>query len=258
MHLTPTQIAQVTDQDSAAIARTWPLVVDALTARGIDTRNVEIGAAATIAVECPPWTPIREWGELSALEATYGLYYGRGLVQLTWSGNYRDAGAALGLDLAGEPDLALDPVVAARIFAWYMDTHETAAYAQAGNWIDVRRSVNGWVTTPNGWRPFVDFVDALLVMPEAPPPLPPLYCLYRVTTAQCLRAGSDATSARGYLMLPHWECIADGPVSGAWVHVVDLTGKQTGWMAKEHISYEGRTVPLPHGYVPRDNVRIRP
>lgn len=247
MHLTPAQIAQVTDQDAAAIAHTWPRVVAALEARGIDTRNVEIGAAATIAVECPPWTPIPEWGELSALQATYGLYYGRGLIQLTWAGNYRAAGAALGLDLAGEPDLALDPVVAARVFAWYMDTHETAAYAQAGNWIDARRSVNGWVTTPNGWHPFIDYVDALLTLPEILPPLPPLYCLYRVTTAQALRDKPDAASGRGPLMLTGWECVADGPTAPGWVHVVDLTGRKSGWMDARHIRYEGRNIPLPKG-----------
>lgn len=43
------------------------------------------------------------------------VYYGRGLVQLTWERNYRKAGEVLGLDLVGNPDLALDPAVSARL-----------------------------------------------------------------------------------------------------------------------------------------------
>lgn len=49
-------------------------------------------------------------------------YAGRGLVQLTGTKNYRDAGKFLGLDLIGNPDLALDPVNAARILIWGMET----------------------------------------------------------------------------------------------------------------------------------------
>ncbi len=248
MYLSPLHIAQVTHAPLDAIERTWPLVIAALGTRGIDTRLVEIGAAATIAVECPPWVPIREWGDLSTLEATYGAYYGRGLIQLTWEGNYAAAGAALGLDLAGAPDLALDPVVAARVFAWYIDTHKTVAYAKAGDWINARRSVNGYVPVPNGWHPFIDYVEALLASPVAPPP--PLYCLYRVIVPQALRARPDAGSARGPLMLAAWECVADGPTAPGWIHVVDLSGRKTGWMARAHLHYENRTVPLPHGYTP--------
>lgn len=43
------------------------------------------------------------------------VYYGRGLVQLTWIENYRKIGLALGLDLVGNPELACDPSVAVRI-----------------------------------------------------------------------------------------------------------------------------------------------
>ena len=47
------------------------------------------------------------------------VYYGRGLVQLTWKANYDKASAALGLiddrDLVRHPDMALDSLVSARI-----------------------------------------------------------------------------------------------------------------------------------------------
>jgi putative chitinase len=43
------------------------------------------------------------------------VYYGRGLVQLTWEKNYAKMGGLLGIDLVNDPDLALDPPTAASI-----------------------------------------------------------------------------------------------------------------------------------------------
>jgi putative chitinase len=69
--------------------------------------------------------PVRETGQ--GVGKDYGIvdpetgnvFYGRGLVQLTWKDNYRKASAALGLiedrDLLWYPDLALDSLVSARI-----------------------------------------------------------------------------------------------------------------------------------------------
>jgi len=45
----------------------------------------------------------------------YWPYYGRGYVQLTWQSNYKHYARKLGLDLVGNPDLALDPEIAAVI-----------------------------------------------------------------------------------------------------------------------------------------------
>lgn len=47
-------------------------------------------------------------------------FRGRGVVQLTGRANYRAAGAALGLDLEGNPDLVLEPDTAAQVAAWFM------------------------------------------------------------------------------------------------------------------------------------------
>jgi hypothetical protein len=43
------------------------------------------------------------------------VYYGRGASQLTWLANYRTFGRLLGLDLVGDPDLALVPATSAAI-----------------------------------------------------------------------------------------------------------------------------------------------
>lgn len=43
------------------------------------------------------------------------VYYGRGLVQLTWLDNYRKMSQITGIDLVANPDRALEPAVAAKI-----------------------------------------------------------------------------------------------------------------------------------------------
>jgi len=46
----------------------------------------------------------------------YGhVYYGRGLVQLTWLHNYRNSSADAGVDLVKNPDAMLDPRISARV-----------------------------------------------------------------------------------------------------------------------------------------------
>lgn len=49
-------------------------------------------------------------------------FAGRGLVQLTGTTNYRNAGKYLGIDLIANPDLALDPAIATKILIWGMQT----------------------------------------------------------------------------------------------------------------------------------------
>jgi hypothetical protein len=46
-------------------------------------------------------------------------YRGRGFIQLTGDFNYRAAGEFLGLDLVGDPDLAINPLASSAIAAWY-------------------------------------------------------------------------------------------------------------------------------------------
>lgn len=49
--------------------------------------------------------------------STGHVYYGRGLIQITWGGNYRRVGDAIGVNLYADPDEALKPLIAARIAA---------------------------------------------------------------------------------------------------------------------------------------------
>jgi len=70
-------------------------------------------------------------------------YKGRGPIQLTGRANYRAAGRALGIDLEGNPSRAKDPDVAFRIAGWYWNSRNLNTYADAGNFREVTRRING-------------------------------------------------------------------------------------------------------------------
>ena len=145
----------------------WPNIVAALAEFGIDSPAMEIAVAATVAVETGIFAPIRErhaspdkHPALWALQNQYwpSGFYGRGFVQLTWRGNYLDAGEGLGVDLVGNPDLALEPVIAARVLAYFFKSRNIQTPANAGDWKKVRRLVNGGT---NGLETFLKFVTRL-------------------------------------------------------------------------------------------------
>ena len=72
-------------------------------------------------------------------------YKGRGPIQLTGRANYRAAGAALGLDLEGNPFRAADPDVAFRSAGWYWRSRGLNALADLGDagFDEITRRVNG-------------------------------------------------------------------------------------------------------------------
>ena len=60
--------------------------------------------------------PVKEAGSLKYLQSkAYYPYIGYGYVQLTWESNYKRIGKLIGVDLLSKPELALDPVIAAKI-----------------------------------------------------------------------------------------------------------------------------------------------
>ena len=150
------------------VEASWPLIQAALDEFGIRSDLVEIAAAATIGVECPSWTPVRELHanptrqpELWAVQNKYwpSGFYGRGFIQTTWKDNYAKLGAALGLDLVADPDQLLDPKTSARALAFFFKTHGVAAHADAQDWRGVRLRVNGGY---NGWDLFNHYTGLLL------------------------------------------------------------------------------------------------
>jgi len=81
-------------------------------------------------------------------------YYGRGYVQLTWKSNYAKAGEKLGVDLVGNPDLAMNAALAGRIMregmtgGWFSgkrlsDYLPSSGTATREQYMDARRIING-------------------------------------------------------------------------------------------------------------------
>jgi predicted chitinase len=80
-------------------------------------------------------------------------YCGRGYVQLTWKVNYAKAGQKLGVDLVGNPDLAMDRDIAGLILrhgmkeGWFTGksfaSYLPAGVATAAQFTAARRIING-------------------------------------------------------------------------------------------------------------------
>jgi hypothetical protein len=115
-------IARVTDCPEANVREHWPRIARALAARGLWERPNARGVLATVAIEtASTMLPLHEYGTPADWSKYSGgpAYAGRGFIQLTHDYGYRAAGQALGLDLVRQPDLALQPDIAADILAWF-------------------------------------------------------------------------------------------------------------------------------------------
>lgn len=73
-------------------------------------------------------------------------YKGRGPIQLTGRNNYRDAGKALHIDLEGHPQRAGDLDVGFRIAGWFWTRRGLNALADAGEFREITRRINGGYT----------------------------------------------------------------------------------------------------------------
>lgn len=78
-------------------------------------------------------------------------FRGRGLIQITGRTNYREVGAALGIDLEATPETLEMAKYAALSAAWFWNKHGINAYADAGDFDGVCDLVNrGHKTRPIG------------------------------------------------------------------------------------------------------------
>lgn len=80
-------------------------------------------------------------------------YYGRGKVQITWPDNYKRLGRHLGIDLYGNPDLALDMTISAKILVQGM---KYGLFVK-GHTLD--RYFNDTETDPVGARHMINGID---------------------------------------------------------------------------------------------------
>lgn len=73
-------------------------------------------------------------------------YRGRGMIHLTGRDNYARYGDELGLDLVGNPDRAAELDVAAQVTAAYWRQHRLNELADARDFREVTRAINGAAT----------------------------------------------------------------------------------------------------------------
>ena len=144
----PAELAGITNGNIEGIRANWPLIANAMAARGIWDRDNAAAVAATVAIETAhTFEPVREafWmsEEWRKDNLRYYPWYGRGFIQLTWESNYKAAGEDLGLNLVDNPDTAMSPMNAAAILAWFWETHFLPQFARRHDWREVRRRVQG-------------------------------------------------------------------------------------------------------------------
>ena len=170
--LKPVQIAAALGCSVQAVRANWPPILEALSLHGIDDLPCQIAVLATVGTEVGSFQPINEFGGPAYFTKMYegrkdlgnvrqgdgSRYHGRGYIQVTGRANYRTYGKKLGVPLEDQPDLALQPDVAAKVLAAYFADHGIAKLAAAGDWQGVRRAVNGGL---NGWDRFSSLVEGL-------------------------------------------------------------------------------------------------
>ncbi|HET6954453.1 MAG TPA: glycoside hydrolase family 19 protein, partial [Acidimicrobiales bacterium] len=98
--------------DEAKVVEGLPALNAAMMRAGISTPARKAAFLATLRSESGFRFDASEYGNDSR-------YRGRGFIQLTGRSNYRAAGEFLGLDLAGDPDLATNGLVSPLVAAWY-------------------------------------------------------------------------------------------------------------------------------------------
>jgi hypothetical protein len=184
--------SQVDPENRSNVETTWNLIRDSLSALKITSPGNLIGVAATVLTETAhTFKPIKEFGNGKYFIKNYWdnvptkqrlgnirlsdsfTYCGRGFVQITGRNNYSHMAGYLGVALLDHPDLALDPINAAKILAYYWAEHGSANFCRMIEqawpdpdygpdyleycWKQVRRSVNGGL---NGWNSFAQALKA--------------------------------------------------------------------------------------------------
>lgn len=126
---------------------------DAMTEFSIDTPDREAMFLAQVAHESGGFHYVKELASGQAYEGRADLgnieqgdgirFKGRGLIQITGRNNYRECGAALGLDLVENPESLELSDLAARSAAWFWQTHGLNELADKGDFLRITKRING-------------------------------------------------------------------------------------------------------------------
>ncbi|ESA32488.1 phage-related lysozyme [Leptolyngbya sp. Heron Island J] len=166
---TPDEVSQILECPLEDCKVYLPGILAAMKKYDILDNKVLIGILATIRIETGGFKPVHEWGgesywkryeeraDLGNVNPGDGIkYHGRGYIQLTGRANYSTYGKKLGVDLEGNPDLAMDPEISALVLACYFEERGVADAAREGDWRRVRKLVNGGY---HGWDVFSKYVE---------------------------------------------------------------------------------------------------
>ena len=165
MHFQVDAIATILHAPQANVEAHWPLIVEALAGPKILDPGVEAAAIASIGAESYLFAPAKEVGSAAYFRRMYEFdralgnvepgdaskYCGRGFLPLVGRAAYARFGKLLGVYLVEQPDLALDPTVAARILAYDFMLKGVPKATAEGDWVKVRRLVHGDLA---GWKRF--------------------------------------------------------------------------------------------------------
>lgn len=143
---------------------------DAIARRMVNKLALKRGPKSAVARYAKPQPP-------------YGhVYYGRGLVQLTWMDNYKASSADAGVDLVRDPDAAMRPEVSARILIkglldgrWNGRGKGLRYYLDKGDLRNARRTVNitdKWDTIARYHKAFLSAIEAGGGVPKPSNPKP--------------------------------------------------------------------------------------
>lgn len=166
-------IASLLHAPLANVEAHWPLVQEALAALKILDAPTEAAAIATIGAESYLFAPEKEQGSEAYFRRMYEFkralgntepgdgarFCGRGFIPVRGRSEYARFGKLAGVDLVENPDLALDPAVAARILAYDFMLKAVPKAAAEGDWVKVHRLVRGDLS---GWKRFNGILIPLL------------------------------------------------------------------------------------------------
>ena len=165
MHFSADTIATILHAPLANVEAHWPLVVEALAALQILDPAVEVAAIASIGSAGYLFAPEKEQGTASYFRRVYEFdrtlgnsepgdgarYCGRGFIPLVGRAEYARFGKLVGVDLVAEPELALDPAVAARLLAYAFMLKGVPKATAEDDWVKVRQLIHGDLS---GWKRF--------------------------------------------------------------------------------------------------------
>lgn len=155
--MTPEILSQCTGATAERAELFAPFIDAAMDEFGIDTPARQAAFLAQVGHESGGLHWLTEiWGPTDAQRRYEGRidlgntqrgdgfkYRGRGLIQTTGRANYASAGAKLGVDLEGSPELLAEPELASRSAGAFWQARALNKFADSGDFVKLSIRING-------------------------------------------------------------------------------------------------------------------